>query len=114
MSDPSLTSPTPRRTIVFSLVFGLTVLIGYLFHQGYAPLAATAGFLCLPAIRLNREVRIGAGLALALAVWASITMVWSPAAPALSAIRSYDDLEKVTGLKLVVEAVLFSACVAGA
>jgi O-antigen ligase len=51
----------------------------YLGVRGFAPVIGVAGLLCIPLARLAREDLNGVLILTALAVWAAISIAWSPA-----------------------------------
>jgi O-antigen ligase len=89
----------------------MTPLLAYLAPLGFAPLLALAGLLALPGVKPTRTTLPPWLILAALAVWAAISMSWSPAAPDLSKFKSYDDLEGLTALKLFLQAGTYGAAV---
>lgn len=87
-------------------VAALTPLMAWLGPLGFAPLVALAGLLCLPALRIPRDLRMLAGLLAALVAWALLSMLWSTHRP--------DEVEDSTGLKLALQLPLYAAAWAGA
>lgn len=91
---------------------GLTPVLAYIGHLGFAPLIALIGLLALPLFYRSRRPDIGMALMTALAVWAVASMVWSVAVPAHPDLRTYKAVESMTGVKLVLELALYGAAVA--
>lgn len=89
----------------------MTPLLAYLAPLGFAPLMALTGLLALPGVKLTRATLPPWLMLAALAVWAAISMAWSPEAAHLSKLRSYDDLESVTAVKLFLQTVTYGAAV---
>lgn len=84
----------------------LTPLFAWLGPLGFAPLAALAGLLCLPALRVSaRDLPLFALLALG-AAWAALSMLWT--------VHRIDELEDATALKLALQVPLYGALWCGA
>lgn len=81
--------------------FALTPLIAWLGPLAFAGLAALAGLLTLPALKVRDEDRPAAMGLLVILIWAVGSVVWSPYKPT--------DLEGATAAKLIAQAVLYSA-----
>jgi flagellar biosynthetic protein FlhB len=84
----------------------LAPLFGWLAPLGFAPLVALAGVIGLKAISLERQDLPWAGPLLVMLCWAVLSILWSPYRP--------EDLEGWTALKLVLQAVVYWACVCAA
>jgi len=105
---------TPLLTAVVFGMFALTFPLGYAWDLGFSGLAALAGILCVPALRKARPpVRVMLPL-VALVAWALISLSWSRAAVDLHSLRRYADMEKLTGVKLVLQLGLYGALAAAA
>jgi hypothetical protein len=95
---------------MFALIFPL----GYAWDLAFSGLAALAGVLSIPALRSARPpVRVVLPL-VALVVWALVSMSWSRAAVDVHKLHKYADIEKLTGMKLVLQLGLYGALVAAA
>jgi O-antigen ligase len=91
-------------------VAALTPVLAYLGNLGFAPLIALAGLLALPLLLRDRRPSLGQALLTALAVWAAASSLWSVVAP--RDLSSYEGLESLTAVKLVLELALYGAFVA--
>lgn len=91
----------------------MTPLVGYLAPLGFAPLLALCGLLAAPVLTQHRDISPPSHVLVLLALWALISLSWSPAAHDLNDIKDYGDLESVTGLKLLLQLALYGAAVAG-
>jgi O-antigen ligase len=99
---------------LFIGVFVLAAGLGFFATLGFAALGALAGLLALPLAWANRRALIGLALVAALVAWAAASMSWSRYAPDFGG-DLYKTVEGLTGFKLAVEAILFSAlCLAAA
>jgi O-antigen ligase len=103
----------PRRTpwlggIAIFLVV-MTPLLAYLAPLGFAPLMALVGLLALPGLRLSRAAAPPLLILLALALWALVSMTWSPAAIDPATLKDYGDIEKLTAVKLVLQLATYGA-----
>ncbi len=96
------------------VVFGLVMPVAYAGSEGEAIVAAAGGLISLPFVLRLRAPPLGVALIAALAVWAVVTFAWSPLLPNLFAIHRYKQLEALTALKLLLQAVLYPAFVFGA
>jgi len=113
-SDETGALDTPLLAAVIFGMFALTFPLGYAWDLGFSGLAALAGFLCVPALRRARPpVRVILPL-VALVAWAVISLGWSRAAVDLHSLRRYADMEKLTGVKLVLQLGLYGALAAAA
>jgi O-antigen ligase len=103
----------PRRTpwlggvAIFLVV--MTPLLAYLAPLGFAPLMALVGLLALPGLRLSRAAAPPLLILLALALWALVSMTWSPAAIDPATLKDYGDIEKLTAVKLVLQLATYGA-----
>lgn len=105
---------TPLLTAVILGMFALTFPLGYAWDLGFSGLVSLAGLLCIPALSKARPpVRVMLPLA-ALVAWAVISLGWSRAAVDLHSLRRYADMEKLTGVKLVLQLGLYGALAAAA
>lgn len=84
----------------------LAPLFGWLAPLGFAPLVALAGVIGLKAISLERRDLPWAAPLLVMLCWAVLSILWSPYRP--------EDLEGWTALKLVLQAVVYWACICAA
>lgn len=105
---------TPWLGGVMIFIFALTPLLGYAAQLGFAPLMALAGLLVLPIMGKPRAPAAPALMLLLLAVWAAVSMTWSPAAPPPGSLKDYGDIEKITAVKLFLQLALYGAAVAAA
>jgi O-antigen ligase len=103
----------PRPTLfagwcgwVAAAVFALTPLVAWLGPLAFAPLCGLAGLVLLPALKIEDQDRPAAIGLVVMLIWAVGSVVWSPYVP--------KDLEGSTAVKLVAQAVLYAAFVAGA
>lgn len=111
---PSGSKPGPRRSAalrsLLAVMFaGLIAPVAYAANLAFAPLTALAGLLCLPLIGQPRSPSKGLWLLLALLAWALVTYGWSPAAPLPTDFGELKSLQRVTGLKLVLELTLYAS-----
>lgn len=95
---------------VFTIV--MVPLVGYLAPLGFAPLLTLTGLLALPGLVRPRPALPPVMALLVLVAWALISLSWSPAAPRLADLKDYDDLESLTGLKLLMQLGLYAVAVA--
>uniref|UniRef100_B0T732 O-antigen polymerase n=1 Tax=Caulobacter sp. (strain K31) TaxID=366602 RepID=B0T732_CAUSK len=89
----------------------MTPLLAYLAPLGFAPLMALAGLLALPALRLSRAAAPPLLILVILALWAAVSLAWSPAAIDPSTLKGYGDIETLTGLKLFLQLATYGAAV---
>jgi len=89
----------------------MTVLLAYLAPLGFAPLLALVGLLALPGVRLTRAAVPPLLVLFALALWAAVSMTWSPFAVELAKLKGYGDIESVTALKLFLQLATYGAAV---
>lgn len=95
---------------VFMMV--MTPLLGYLAPKQFAALLSLVGLLAAATLVRPRAPLLPM-LALALlAVWALISLGWSPAAPDPSKLKKFDDVENFTVIKLFLQLGLYGAAVA--
>ena len=115
MIDPAHAETAPRRTPWLSgvaiFVVVMTPLLAYVAPLGFAPLLALAGFLSLPGLRLTREAAPPLLILVVLALWAAISMTWSPAAIDPTTLKDYGDVETLTALKLFLQVATYGAAV---
>lgn len=118
-SSPEAVSPdTPaRRTRWLSgvaiFVAVMTPLLAYLAPLGFAPLLALAGLLALPGLKLTRTAAPPLLILVALALWAAVSMTWTPAVVDLAKLKGYGDIESLTALKLFLQVATYGAAVVG-
>ena len=105
---------TPLLTAVLVGLFALVFPLGYAWDLGFSGLAALAGLLAIPALRRARPpVRVILPLA-ALVAWAVFSLTWSRAGVDIRTLHRYADIEKLTGMKLVLQLGVYGALVAAA
>lgn len=104
---------TPWLSGVAIFLVVMTPLLAYLAPLGFAPLLALTGLLVLPGLKLNRAAAPPLLILVGLAVWAAVSMSWSPVAMELGQLRGYGDLEKVTAVKLFLQVATYGAAVVG-
>jgi O-antigen ligase len=105
---------TPLLTAVLLGMFVLIFPLGYAWDLGFSGLAALAGLLSVPALRRARPpVRVLLPL-MALVAWALVSLTWSRAAVDPHSLHKYADIEKLTGMKLVLQLGLYGALAAAA
>ncbi len=104
---------TPWLNGVALFVVVMTPLLAYLAPLGFAPLLALAGLLVLPGLRLTRAAAPPLLILVVLAVWAAISLSWSPAAIDVSKLKGYGDLESLTAMKLFLQVATYGAAVVG-
>ena len=114
--DPGLPGDAPaRRTpwlsgvAIFLVV--MASLLAYLAPLGFAPLLALVGLLALPGLRLTRAASPPLLILVALALWAAVSMTWSPLAIDASKLKDYGDIESLTVLKLFLQLATYGAAV---
>jgi O-antigen ligase len=104
----------PLLTAVLLGMFALIFPLGYAWDLGFSGLAAVAGILSIPALwRARPPVRVVLPL-VALTAWALVSLAWSRAAIDPHSLHKYADIEKLTGMKLVLQLGLYGALVAAA
>ena len=96
---------------VAMFVVVMTPLLAYLAPLGFAPLMALAGLLSLPGLRLTRAAAPPLLILVVLALWAAVSLAWSPAAIDPSTLKGYGDIETLTGLKLFLQLATYGAAV---
>src|SRR6478752_2802483 len=89
----------------------MTPMLAYLAPLGFAPLLALVGLLALPGVKPTRATLPPWLILAVLAVWAAISMAWSPEAVDLSKLKTYDDLEGLTAAKLFLQTATYGAAV---
>lgn len=104
---------TPWLNGVALFVVVMTPLLAYLAPLGFAPLLALAGLLVLPGLRLTRGAAPPLLILVVMAVWAAISLSWSPAAIDVSKLKGYGDLESLTAMKLFLQVATYGAAVVG-
>ena len=115
VSAPALEAPSTWTArwlggvAIFLVV--MTPLLAYLAPLGFAPLLALTGLLVLPGLRLTRAAAPPLLILVALALWAAVSMTWSPAAIDPSKLKGYGDLETLTAMKLVLQLATYGAAV---
>lgn len=102
---------TPWLGGVAIFVAVMTPLLAYLAPLGFAPLLALTGLLALPGLRLTRAAAPPLLILVALALWAAVSMSWSPAAIDVSKLKGYGDIESLTVLKLFLQLATYGAAV---
>jgi len=105
---------TPLLTAVLVGMFALTFPLGYAWDLAFSGLAALAGLLCIPALRKSRPPVLIVLPLVALVAWAVFSLTWSRAAVDPHSLRRYADIEKLTGMKLVLQLGLYGALAAAA
>jgi O-antigen ligase len=105
------TPRTPLLTALVLMLFAWTLPVGYIWDIGFAALASLAGLLCIPALRRAREPQWMVWPALALVAWALTSLLWSRAAVDPHSLRKYADIEKLTGIKLLLQLGLYGALI---
>lgn len=95
---------------VFMMV--MTPLLGYLAPKQFAALLSLVGLLAVPTLARSRPPLLPMFALILLAVWALISLSWTPAAPDLSNIKKFNDVENFTAIKLVLQLGLYGAAVA--
>jgi O-antigen ligase len=115
LEPDALGGVAPRRTPWLSgvamFVAIMTPLLAYLAPLGFAPLLALTGLLALPGLRLTRAAAPPLLILVALAVWAAISVSWSPAAVDVAKLKGYGDIESLTALKLFLQLATYGAAV---
>jgi O-antigen ligase len=116
LPEPSILKDAPTRRTpwlngVAIFVAVMTPLLAYLAPLGFAPLLALAGLLALPGLRLSRATAPPLLILLLLVLWAAVSMAWSPVAIDVSKLKSYDDLEGLTAVKLFLQLATYGAAV---
>ena len=89
----------------------MTPLLAYLAPLGFAPLLALVGLLALPGLKLTRAAAPPLLILVALALWAAVSMSWSPVAIDPSKLKDYGDIETLTALKLFLQLATYGAAV---
>lgn len=95
---------------VFLMV--MTPLVGYLAPLGSAAVLTLVGLLATPGLARSRPPVLPMFALLALVLWATVSLAWSPAAPHWGDFKRSKDLEDLTILKLVLEVGLYAAAYA--
>jgi O-antigen ligase len=102
---------TPWLSGVAIFVVVMTPLLAYLAPLGFAPLLALAGLLALPGLRLTRAAAPPLLILVAMALWAAVSMTWSPVKIDVSKLKDYGDIESLTALKLFLQLATYGAAV---
>jgi O-antigen ligase len=102
----------PMLTVVLVGLFALTFPLGYAWDLGFSGLAALGGVLSIPALRNARPPLAVILPLVALAGWGLVSLTWSRAAVDPRNLHRYADIEKLTGIKLVLQLGLYGALVA--
>jgi O-antigen ligase len=102
---------TPWLSGVAIFVVVMTPLLAYLAPLGFAPLLALAGLLALPGLRLTRAAAPPLLILVALALWAAVSMSWSPVVLGPLRPKTYGDIETLTALKLFLQLATYGAAV---
>ena len=102
---------TPWLSGVAIFLVVMTPLLAYLAPLGFAPLLALVGFLAMPGLRLTRAAAPPLLILVVLALWAAVSMTWTPAAIDPATLKSYDDIETLTVLKLFLQLATYGAAV---
>jgi O-antigen ligase len=89
----------------------MTPLLAYLAPLGFAPLLALTGLLALPGLRLTRGAAPPLLVLTVLAVWAAVSMTWSPVVLGPLRPKNYGDIETLTALKLALQLATYGAAV---
>jgi hypothetical protein len=89
----------------------MTPLLAYLAPLGFAPLAGPGGPAGLAGPEADARRRAALLILVALALWAAVSMSWSPAAVDVSKLKDYGDIESVTALKLFLQLATYGAAV---
>jgi O-antigen ligase len=110
-SGDALVRRTPWLNGVAIFLVVMTPLLAYLAPLGFAPLLALIGLLALPGLRLTRAAAPPLLILVALALWAAVSMTWSPAAIDVSKLKGYGDIETLTALKLFLQLATYGAAV---
>ncbi len=105
---------TPWRGGLMIGVYVLTALLGYLGPLGFAPLLGLGGLLCLAGLRDVRPPQPVVWPWLALALWAVISLIWSPASPNPGLVLEYPRPEMATGMKLLLQLAICSVFIMSA
>jgi O-antigen ligase len=113
----TLDDAEPRAPLLATMLvcmFALIFPLGYAWDLGFSGLAALAGILSVPALgRARPPVRVILPLAV-LVAWALFSLTWSRAAIDPHSLHKYADVEKLTGVKLVLQLGLYGALAAAA
>ena len=109
VDDPPRRTPWLAGVAIFLAV--MTPLLAYLAPLGFAPLLALVGLLALPGLKLTRAAAPPLLILVALALWAAISMTWSPVAIDPSKLKDYGDIETLTALKLFLQLATYGAAV---
>lgn len=105
------TRRTPWLSGVTMFMVVMTPVLAYLAPLGFAPLMALVGLLALPGLRGTREAAPPLLILVVLALWAAISMTWSPAAIDPTTLKKYGDVETLTALKLFLQLATYGAAV---
>jgi len=112
--DVSGAAPARRTPWLSGVAIFLAVmapLLAYLAPLGFAPLLALVGLLALPGLRLTRAAAPPLLILVALALWAAVSMTWTPLAIDASKLKDYGDIESLTALKLFLQLATYGAAV---
>jgi O-antigen ligase len=109
LDAPARRTPWLGGVAIFVAV--MTSLLAYLAPLGFAPLLALTGLLALPGLRLTRAAAPPLLILVALALWAAVSMTWSPVAIDVSKLKGYGDIETLTVLKLFLQLATYGAAV---
>jgi len=106
---PARRTPWLAGVAIFLVV--MTPLLAYVAPLGFAPLLALTGLLALPGLRGARAPAPPLLILIALALWALLSMSWSPAAVDPATLKDYGDIETLTAIKLVLQLATYGAAV---
>jgi len=106
---PARRTPWLSGVAIFLAV--MAPLLAYLAPLGFAPLLALVGFLAMPGLRLTRAAAPPLLILVALALWAAVSMTWTPLAIDPSKLKDYGDIESLTALKLFLQLATYGAAV---
>ncbi len=102
----------PRCALVLVMTCAaLAGPIGYAGQNAYAALVGVCGVVSLPMVSLRRAPLIGMAILMALALWAVVSMSWSPYTPMQAHLGHYKQVEGLTAIKLVLQTLLYGAFV---
>jgi O-antigen ligase len=108
-ADTQRRTPWLSGVAIFLVV--MTPVLAYLAPLGFAPLLALTGLLVLPGLKPTRAAAPPLLILVVLALWAAVSMTWSPAAIDASKLKDYGDIETLTALKLFLQLATYGAAV---
>lgn len=117
MTDAGVLTDAPERRTrwlgglaVFMMV--MTPLLGYLAPKQFAALLSLVGLLAIPGLIRSRPPLLPIFALALMAVWALISLSWTPALPDPAKLKKFGAVETFTAIKLFLQVGLYGSAVA--